>query len=73
MSIRVRHFSLHTHGLRTRFPFRYGIASMTQVPHLMCRLEVEIDGKLQLGVSADNLVPTEPCKSKVRAAERPIL
>lgn len=57
MPIRIRDFSLYTHLLRTRFPFRYGIASMTQVPHLMCRLEVEIDGKAQLGVSADNLVP----------------
>jgi hypothetical protein len=38
-------------------PFRYGIATMTQVPHLVMRLTVEIDGRAHVGFAADNLPP----------------
>src|SRR5262245_36611433 len=55
--IRVRTNRLHMRLLHTRFPFRYGIATMTQVPHVILELKVEIDGQLQVGLSADNLVP----------------
>ncbi|HEY7088152.1 MAG TPA: hypothetical protein VH518_08700, partial [Tepidisphaeraceae bacterium] len=57
MAIRIREIRLYQHPLRTRFPFRYGIATMTDVPHLMLVASVEVDGKLARGVSADNLVP----------------
>ena len=42
-------FVLHT---RTRFPFRYGIASMTEVPHLFVRTTVTVAGNPPLRVSA---------------------
>jgi hypothetical protein len=38
-------------------PFKYGIATLTALRHLFVRAEVEIDGKLQLGVAAENLPP----------------
>src|SRR6266498_2687922 len=47
-------FVLHT---RTRFPFRYGIASMTEVPHLFVRARVTVDGKSSLGLTAEGLPP----------------
>jgi hypothetical protein len=55
----VRILSAHPHvlNMRTRMPFRYGIASMTVTPHLFLGLDVEIDGKLQRGIAADHLPP----------------
>ena len=38
-------------------PFRYGIATMTDVPQLVARLTFEIDGKAQRGFAADLLPP----------------
>src|ERR1051326_3917977 len=42
---------------RTRFPFRYGIASMIEVPHLFVRARVAVDGKSSLGLTAEGLPP----------------
>jgi hypothetical protein len=47
-------FVLHT---RTRFPFRYGIASMTDVPHLFVRTRVTARGQSSFGVTAEGLPP----------------
>jgi len=41
----------------TRFPFRYGIASMTDVPHLFVRTTVTVAGKSSMGLSAEGLPP----------------
>ncbi|MCO6451136.1 MAG: hypothetical protein J5I90_10155 [Caldilineales bacterium] len=43
--------------LCTRMPFRYGIAELTQTPHLFCRVELEVDGRRSAGIAADSLVP----------------
>ena len=42
---------------RTRFPFRYGIASMTDVPHLFVRTDVTSGGRSAVGVAAEGLPP----------------
>ncbi len=42
---------------RTRFPFRYGIASMTEVPHLFVRTTVTSGGRSAVGVAAEGLPP----------------
>lgn len=55
--IRVLDISQHFINVRTRMPFRYGIATVTELPHLFLRAFVEIDGKRQLGVSAEHLPP----------------
>jgi L-alanine-DL-glutamate epimerase-like enolase superfamily enzyme len=57
LPIRVRRFRLLAHPVRTRFPFRYGIASMTALPHLFLLADVEIDGQLSCGATAENLPP----------------
>ncbi|MFK8113231.1 MAG: hypothetical protein AB8B91_13565 [Rubripirellula sp.] len=43
--------------MQTRFPFRYGIAELTELPHLFVEGEVEIDGKRSAGIAADGLPP----------------
>ncbi len=42
---------------RTRFPFRYGIASMTDVPHLFVRTTVTSGSASSVGVTAEGLPP----------------
>ena len=44
MSVKVRDVDLRVLNMRTRMPFRYGIASMTALPHLFVRCTVEVDG-----------------------------
>ncbi len=57
MTIRVLHADLHVLPMRTRMPFRYGIATLTALPHLFVRLELEIDGIRCLGIASDGLAP----------------
>jgi hypothetical protein len=57
MRLKVRATELFIHNLRTRLPFRYGIATMTRAPHLIVRVTLEIDGRVQHGLSADLLPP----------------
>lgn len=47
----------HVLPMRTRFPFRYGIASMTAVPHLFVSVRLENDGREVAGVAAEGLPP----------------
>jgi len=55
--IRVLGVSFAHLWVRTRFPFRYGIASMTEAPHVLVRATVECDGRVFEGVSAETWVP----------------
>ncbi|MDQ3624280.1 MAG: hypothetical protein M3463_17620 [Verrucomicrobiota bacterium] len=57
MKLAVRATELFVNNLRARMPFRYGIVTMTRVPHLLLRLSLEIDGRVQHGFAADNLAP----------------
>lgn len=55
--VRLRRVSYHTLPLRTRMPFRYGIAELREMPHLFVRAELEVAGQVSVGLSADNLPP----------------
>src|SRR5436189_2358509 len=50
-------FEFFVRHTRTRFPFRYGIASMTDVPHLFVRTTVTVSGKSSFGLSSEGLPP----------------
>ncbi len=43
--------------LKARMPFRYGIATMTEVPLVIARLTFVLDGVTQTGLAADLLPP----------------
>jgi hypothetical protein len=66
MTIRVLDGDIHLIDLKTRMPFRYGIATMTEAPHAFVRLRVVVDEADETGVSADLLPPKwftkEPAK-----------
>lgn len=57
MEIKVIRGDLHLIDLKTRLPFKYGIATMTRAPHAFVRVEAEIDGHKTCGVAADHLPP----------------
>jgi L-alanine-DL-glutamate epimerase-like enolase superfamily enzyme len=43
--------------MRTRFPFKYGIASLTALPHLVLQATVEVNGTLADGITSEGLPP----------------
>ena len=57
MSVKIRTATIHTTQLKTRMPFKYGIATMTEVPMLFTKLEIETNGKKTSGISSDLLPP----------------
>ena len=50
-------FEFFVQPTRTRFPFRYGIASMTDVPHLFVRTRVSTGGAASFGLTSEGLPP----------------
>src|SRR5262245_48765047 len=57
MKIRIERGDIHRVDLKTRMPFKYGIATMTETPHIFVRLWVQVDGKASVGIAADHLPP----------------
>ena len=57
MPLRVLHVDLNTLNMRTRMPFKYGIATLTALPHLFVRLLLDVDGVRVHGLASDGLPP----------------
>ena len=57
MLIRIIDSDVHSIELKTRIPFQYGIATMTDCPHVFVRITVDIDGSKVRGIAADQLPP----------------
>lgn len=57
MTTRIRNCDIHLVNLQTRMPFKYGIATMTRVPHAFVRVEANVNGHQATGISADLLPP----------------
>src|SRR5262245_54166877 len=57
MNIHLLEGDIHLIDLRTRMPFKYGIATLTAAPHAFVRVRAEIDGVVSTGVAADLLPP----------------
>lgn len=53
----AKDIQMHVLNMRTRFPFKYGIASLVALPHLFVRAEVLVDGKRSVGIASDGLPP----------------
>ncbi len=58
-SVCLRELSFTMRPAKTRFPFQYGIASMTEAPHLFLKATMEIDGLEApvTGISGEGLPP----------------
>jgi hypothetical protein len=70
--IKLQQAELFSQPLKARMPFRYGIATMTEVTHVFLRLTFDFGGKLQSGVSADHLPPKWFTKDPQRPLEEEI-
>jgi len=57
VAVSVESIEFHVLPMRTRFPFQYGIASLTALPHLFVTATVVIDGQKGTGISAEGLPP----------------
>jgi hypothetical protein len=57
MPIRALATDLRVLPMQTRMPFRYGIATLTALPHLFMRVEVEVDGQRVWGLASEGLAP----------------
>jgi hypothetical protein len=68
----LRRAELFQFPLRLRMPFRYGIATLTELPHAIVRLQFEIGGECYTGFAADNLPPKWFTKNAARPATEEI-
>lgn len=57
MPIEILSVAIERHDISTRMPFKYGIATMTHLPHLFIRATVRFDSQTQMGIAADHLPP----------------
>ncbi|MFO7775172.1 MAG: hypothetical protein R6W89_05185, partial [Candidatus Hydrogenedentota bacterium] len=57
MTIQVKETSLHVVNMWTRMPFKYGIVTLTALPHLFVRVTADVNGRLVEGLAADGLAP----------------
>lgn len=55
--IQIKEIDLRIQNMRTRMPFKFGISTMTAVPHLVLGMALEEDGRTGRGYSADHLPP----------------
>lgn len=57
MQFQLHDIRFHVLPMRTRFPFKYGIASLTALPHLFVTAELSVDGKPAVGLACEGLAP----------------
>ena len=57
MGIAIENVEMNVLNMKTRMPFKYGITSMTVLPHLFLRLRGQLDGKSVRGVASEGLAP----------------
>ena len=57
MALRVLGGRIFRTELSTRMPFRYGIATVTNLPHVFVELDVDLNGEACKGIAADHLAP----------------
>ena len=57
MPVKITGASIHQIQLKTRMPFKYGIATMTEVPMVFVKVAAEVDGKASFGIASDLLPP----------------
>jgi L-alanine-DL-glutamate epimerase-like enolase superfamily enzyme len=57
MKFQIQRFEFRVLPMRTRFPFQYGIASLTALPHVFVHVEMVVDGCEVHGQASEGLPP----------------
>lgn len=73
MKIRILAADIHLVDLKTRMPFKYGIATMTHMPQAFVRLQAEVDGQLASGIASDLLPPKWFTKDPEKPASEEVM
>jgi len=55
MTFTIQRFRFYVLPMRLRFPFKYGIASMTVVPHVFVKVDLLVNGREVSGLSSEGL------------------
>ncbi|MDB5292694.1 MAG: hypothetical protein JWL69_3935 [Phycisphaerales bacterium] len=55
MRIKVLSTDLRIVNMRLRMPFRFGITTLTELPHMFVRVLLQVDGRETWGIAADGL------------------
>jgi len=71
-SLRLVAATLHSTQTKTRMPFRFGIAVMTEVPHVFLNCTFKINGGAFTGIAADGLPPRWFDKSPGKSPQQEI-
>jgi hypothetical protein len=69
MKIKIINIDLRVLNMRTRMPFKYGITTLTALPHLFVHVTADVNGRTSTGVASDGLAPkwfTKNPKTTVR-------
>src|SRR5580704_16265919 len=69
-SLRLVDATLHRTATKTRMPFRFGIAVMTEAPHVFLHGSFEIGQKVVTGIAAEGLLPKWFDKSPDKNAQQ---
>ena len=72
MSLKLIQSSVDRMDIKTRRPFKYGIATMAEVPHVSLSVTVQADGTEAVGRSADHLPPKWFTKERDKPVEKEI-
>ena len=70
MTFSIESVRFHVLPMRTRFPFQYGIASMSALPHLFVTAEMSVAGKAVRGLASEGLPPKWFTKDPATAYEQ---
>ncbi len=70
--MKIQEIQLHKIDLKTRLPFRYGIAKMTSVTHIFLTALIRIGEKEYVGIAADHLPPRWFTKDPSQSIEQEV-
>lgn len=71
--IRLRSYRLFSHRFALSKPFRFGIASLTWLEHLLVEATFDVDGTTVVGYAGENLAPRWFVKDPTLAIEHEVL
>lgn len=57
MLFSIQRLAFHVLPMRTRLPFKYGIAVLSSLPHVFAEVEMVVDGRVVRGLSSEGLAP----------------
>ena len=64
VGFKIHNIQFHVLNMKSRFPFKYGIASMTSLPHIFASINMETSEGFATGTTSEHLPPKWFTKNK---------